>query len=209
MSIENIKSRLKTLEKEANDNEQLRANSHESSLFYAKDVESNKGLAQSIDGMLNDIGTGVNSIMNLAREYSYSSTLHELVHAKQQASKTFYSKIMDVLIKGSHESFEIYNTKYTSNFERINTTINHVKNYIKEYNKLTSEIESIRQDIYHRESMATPTAPAHTSSLEIRKQRCKNRQKTIISMCDNFLSQIASLNNQNIKLLNDGLKQGK
>ena len=159
--------------------------------------------------MLNDIGTGVNSIMNLAREYSYSSTLHELVHAKQQASQTFYSKIMDVLIKGSHESFEIYNTEYTSNFERINTTINHVKSYIKEYNKLTSEIESIRQDIYHRERMATPTAPAHTSSLEIRKQRCKNRQKTIISMCNNFLTQIASLNNKNIKLLNDGLKQGK
>ena len=40
MSIENIKSRLKTLEKEANDNEQLRANSHESSLFYAKDVDT-------------------------------------------------------------------------------------------------------------------------------------------------------------------------
>ena len=208
MGIGEIKSSLNSQRQVKDTNNRYVAKSHETSLFYAKDITQNQSPASKYDNFVYCALVGLSSVIELSDTYGYNNTSSSLKRIKKMASKTYTEIIMNELKRASKISFDKYSSEYNNNFESLNSQIKKVENYIKEYQSCENKINSLRKDISAMKQRASLQGTAvSTGHLENQKESYKRKQKIIISNAKTLLIAIGNLNKKNTKLLADGLRQ--
>ena len=186
MNIEYINNWLTTEINYRDRNDQDVAENHKDSLFYRKDVESNKSLFESINTSLIELKDSISNIqtkINTEWESSFYNTYDKLAFQQKRIP------------------FNTYKEKYKNNLASINSKINTVQNSINGYRHALSAFNGIKEKLKNN-----TLSEEEIDSLKRQKKMYESNMGTYRETCETLLTKIHNLNNENLnELLSKGL----
>ena len=204
MNIEYINNWLTTEINYRDRNDQDVAENHKDSLFYRKDVESNKSLFESINTSLIELKDSISNIqtkINTEWESSFYNTYDKLAFQQKRIPDNITSDTETKILIASETAFNTYKEKYKNNLASINSKINTVQNSINGYRHALSAFNGIKEKLKNN-----TLSEEEIDSLKRQKKMYESNMGTYRETCETLLTKIHNLNNENLnELLSKGL----